>query len=101
MREFAINSYFYKSRFMKRACKEEFCTKRNDNSELSQTLKLPRVASGRFKDNYLQMKRRITGRFLVGLLLTGLVITLAQSCNASKRCGCGTDINGVYKHRRR
>lgn len=44
------------------------------------------------------MKRLFKNKLTLFILLIGVLALVAQSCSTSKKCGCGADINGVYKH---
>lgn len=42
------------------------------------------------------------GVIFVNLFLAVFVLTIVQGCaGRSKKCGCGTDLNAVYKFRKR
>ena len=36
-------------------------------------------------------------KILIYVLVMGTSAMMAQSCNSTKKCGCGSDINKVYK----
>lgn len=86
---------------MTRAFKVEFWTQTDESLNVEPYSQVAASSIRQVKDNYFRMTRTKTGRFLMGLLLTGMVVTLAQSCSSSKRCGCGTDINGIYRPHKR
>ncbi len=46
------------------------------------------------------MKRRKPVKAVIYIVFAIIFVSLAQSCNTRKKCGCGADLNGVYKHKR-
>lgn len=47
------------------------------------------------------MKRTVINKTIIYALIMGLVMLVAQSCSTTKHCGCGADINGIYKRPKR
>gem|GEM_PF-1776576 len=40
------------------------------------------------------------GTVFIYIFLAGLVITMAEGCGGSKKCGCSGDLNKAYHYRK-